>query len=156
MDDEPKQDVDAPARSEVQQNRAALRVALGAAAIVVLVGAGLGIGLAVAGSEEGSSDTALSYAQKACEHVNMGSPGESADSADSASDQAEWWSDSADNAARAARLDEAWNELVRATDAQYRAWNLAAQGADQTLIDAAIAETRAHPFEPECRKALVR
>lgn len=86
----------------------------------------------------------------------MGSPGQAADNTQSAAEEAHGWSDIADNAARAARLDEAWNELARATDAQYRVWNLSAQGADQALIDAAIAEATAHPFEPECRKALVR
>ncbi|MFH9969607.1 hypothetical protein ACH4PR_51750 [Streptomyces mirabilis] len=105
-------------------------------------------------TREDDADKALTFARKACKAINLDSH-ETADSQEQAADQAHGWSDIADNAARAARLDRAWNELARATDVQYRAWNLSAQGADQALIDAAAAEAVAHPVDPECRKALV-
>ncbi len=133
-----------------------LRIALTAAAIVVVMGAGIAIGFAAAGTDGDGTDTALDYARRACKGINLDSPGRAADSQEDAANQARLWSQSADDAARAARLDPAWNELARATDAQYRAWNLSAQGADQTEIDAALAQITTHPYEPECRKALVR
>lgn len=109
--------------------------------------------MAASGTDD--TDTALDYARRACKDINLDSPGEAAESTQQAADEADGWSHIADNAARAARLDHAWNELARATDAQYRAWSLTARGADQTAIDAAAADANAHPFEPECRKALV-
>jgi hypothetical protein len=158
-DDEQKQDLDTPARPEQQQHRAMLRSALIAAATVVVLGGGVAIGLSAVGTAPDASESALTYARRACEAIALDlSPGDSAkaDETQAPGEEAEGWSEIADDAARAARLDDAWNDLARATDAEYRAWNRYAQGADQAEIDAALAETKAHPVGPECRKALVR
>jgi len=122
-------------------------------ATTLLAGLAAGAGLWL--TRDNDTEKALSYARRACEAINLDSH-ETADSQQQATDEADGWSDIADNAARAARLDDAWNELARATDAQYRAWHLSAQGADETLINDAAAEATAHPVDPECRKALVR
>lgn len=148
-----RHDFEPPDRPERQGYWTLPRVVLVATAAVALLDGGVAIGVAAAGTD--GTDTALEHARRACKGVDLAASGRAVDSREDAANQARLWSNSADEAARAARLDDAWNELARATDAQYRAWNLAAQSAVQTEIDAAMIQTATHPFQPECRKALV-
>ncbi|MGW6910269.1 hypothetical protein [Streptomyces sp. NPDC054940] len=154
-----RHDFEPPDRPEQQQHRTMVRIALIAAATVVVLGGGVAIGLSAANTDGDASESALTYARRACEAINLDlSPGDSVetDATQAPGEEAEGWSEIADNAARAARLDDVWDELARATDAQYRAWSLLSRGADRTLIDSAVADAGAHPYESECRKALVR
>jgi hypothetical protein len=127
---------------------------------IVVLAALLAASLATAGAawwlgRDDSATRALTYARKACKAINLGPPSQSADATDAAG-QAKIWQPIADNAARAARLDPAWNALARATDTEARAWILASQSnPPQSQKDATLAELNAHPVDPECRKALV-
>lgn len=125
--------------------------------VVVLAAAVVAGSYAFYVTRDNSKAKALEYARQACKDYNMDGAANDSSAPDRAATQAGIWQTSADNAARAARLDPAWNELARAADTQARAWALAAKQ-DPTLSDqlaASLQEIGQHPVDPECRKATV-
>lgn len=109
-------------------------------------------------TRDNSQAKALEYARQACAG-RSGGPAVDVSTAtlEKTASNAAGWQTAADDAARAARLDPAWNELARAMDAEARAWGLADRK-DPALDDqltAVLQEVGEHPVAPECRKATV-
>ncbi|MDR3084285.1 MAG: hypothetical protein LBV60_25795 [Streptomyces sp.] len=142
-----------PAPEPVRRDGRRTRRIIGTVLLAVAIGAG-GYWYA---SQPSDAEKALKYARKACEHVQMDGTQSDGTSADelSAGEESDAWQRNANDAARAARLDSRWDELAKAADAQYRAWTVQARGPEIGELQPLLDVTQQHPFEPECRKALV-